>query len=437
MGNNGFKKSFLIAAMIAVIGISPVLLYWFTQGQYTIRPDQAKILLNTPNTNILLVDVRSPEAFNENHIDGAAGWPFKEIMKLSSKEQFPQAFQGKSLLLICNAGVSSIHALKHLKSIGINDTKSVRGGLQEWIGHSACNANCIFQRFQTPAGQYSIFPTYESPYYEQVTQVVSGFVIKSFYSILALGIAILLWKRPESDLTALKWSMVFFFIGENFCAANYLFFSDKSYLSEYLHGFGMLLAFSFVTYAVFEGVDSRILHLSDPDKKCAALGLCKKCIKYEKVPCGLKLSFYLVIPAMAIIALMPLFADWHSGSYNTMIFGKSYNYSHFIVYQQYERLFCPLTAIALLCISFLVLAFKKQDPISAAKLFFAAGFGPLGFGLMRTMLNGFYSNNLVWSNVWEEGTELMFIIGVCFIVWIFKRGLFAAAKETDTQPSAS
>jgi rhodanese-related sulfurtransferase len=427
MGNNGFNKSILIAAMITVIGLTPVLLYWFTQGQYSIRPDQAKILLNSPNSNTLLVDIRSSRQYQNDHIDGAVSWPLDDILKLSPNQPLPQAFQGKTLLLICNAGVSSIHALKHLKSIEVNDAKSVRGGMQEWIANSACNANCIFQRFQTRAGQYSSFPTYQSPYYEQVAQVVSGFVVKPIYSILALAISVILWKRPEPDLTALKWSMIFFFIGENFCAANYLLFSDKSYLSEYLHGFGMLLAFSFVTYALFEGIDSRILHLSDPDKKCAAIGLCKKCIKYEKVPCGLKRIFYLVIPAMMIIALMPLFADWKTISYNTLIFGKDYNYSHFIVYQQFERLYCPLAAIALLSISFLVLVFKKQSPISSAKLFFAAGFGPLGFGMMRTMLSGFYSENLVWSNVWEEGTEFMYIIGVCFVLWIFKRGIFTGA----------
>jgi len=350
-------------------------------------------------------------------------------MKISSKDQIPQAFQGKTLLLICKAGVSSNIALKHLQSLGVQDARSVRGGLQEWIAHTACNANCIFERFQSSDGILSDFPVYQSPYYEQVAQFISGFVVKPIYSILAIGIVILLWKRKGTYLMALKWAMLVFFIGENFCAANYLLFSDKSYLSEYLHGFGMLLAFSFVTYAIIEGIDDRILHLSEPDKKCAALGLCRKCIKYEKVPCGLRLTFYLAIPAMVVIAMMPLFADWHSNSYNTLIFGKSYNYSHFNIYQQFERLFCPLTAIALLCISFFVLVFKKKNPVSSVKLFFAAGFGPLGFGMMRTILNGFYSNNLVWSNVWEEGTELLFVTGVCFVLWIFKRGLFMPAND--------
>lgn len=415
-------KKWPILSLFIVVGASPICIYWFTTGQYAISPDKAKLLLNSNNSNTVLIDVRSAEEFQENHIDGAQNWPSEKIYETAALDQVPQKFQGKMLLLICNAGVSSNYALKHLKSIGVENVKSVRGGMQEWIADSTCSANCVFGQFKSD-GNVSEFPTRESPYYQQLFQVISGFVIKPAYAILAMIVAIILWRRQEHDLVALKWSMVFFFIGENFCALNYLLFADRSYLSEYLHGFGMLLAFSFVTYAVFEGFDSRILHLSAADKKCAAMGLCKKCIKYENVPCGLKSTFYLIIPAMAIIALMPLLADWRTTSYNTVVLGKSYNYSHLVVYQEYERLFCPLLAITLLSVSFLILLFKKENAISSAKLFFAAGFGPLGFGMMRTMLGGFYGENLVWSNVWEEGTEFLFIAGVCCVIWIFKWGL--------------
>lgn len=418
------KKRNLVIALTLVGGLIPIFLYWFTTGNHTITPGNAKSILTMSNSNAILVDVRPAEEFEEDHIDGAQNWPLNKIYELSSKDQVPREFSDKMLLLICDAGVSTNYAVKHLAALDIDNVKSVRGGIQEWIADSICSGNCIFERFKSSQNQYNSFPTRESPYYEQVAQVVSGFVIKPVYTILALVIAILLWKRKELDLAALKWSMIFFFVGENFCALNYLLFNDKSYLSEYLHSFGMLLTFSFTTYAIFEGFDSRILHLSEPDKKCAALGLCKKCIKYENVACGLKHSFYMIIPAMAIIALMPLSSDWHTVSYNTTIFGRTYNYSHLLIYQQFERLYCPIIAIILFIVSSLVLLFKKDYPISTAKLFFAAGAGPLGFSLMRTMLAGFYSSNLVWFNVWEEGTELLFIAGVCAVLLIFKQGLF-------------
>ena len=50
------------------------------------------------------------------------------------------------------------------------------------------------------------------------------FVVKPVYTLLALLIVVLLWKQSASDLAALRWGMLFFFLGENACAANYLLF---------------------------------------------------------------------------------------------------------------------------------------------------------------------------------------------------------------------
>jgi hypothetical protein len=66
----------------------------------------------------------------------------------------------------------------------------------------------------------------------------------------------------------------------------------------------MLLCFGFVTYAALEGFDRRILHLSDPQRRCAALGLCGACIKYAPVPCGLAQTFHLILPALLVVAWM-------------------------------------------------------------------------------------------------------------------------------------
>ena len=60
---------------------------------------------------------------------------------------------------------------------------------------------------------------------------------------------------------------------------------------------------------------------------------------------------------------------------------------------------------------------------------FAAGVGPVGFSMLRTVLTGLYADNLVWSWFWEEGTELLFVAGVCFVLWIFRAGLFPRASR--------
>jgi len=121
---------------------------------------------------------------------------------------------------------------------------------------------------------------------------------------------------------------------------------------------------------------------------------------------------------------MPLCADWHSNSYNTMIFGTFYNYTHRLIYQQFELLYCPVVSIIILIISLLILASKREDSLLLAKLFFAAGIGLFGFGMFRSILAGLYSQNIVWFNFWEEGTELLFIVGICFVLWLFRKSLF-------------
>ena len=129
---------------------------------------------------------------------------------------------------------------------------------------------------------------------EQHAAVLTAFVVKPIYMLTSLLIAILLWKRSASVLKSLKWAMIFFFIGESFCAANYLFAEKHdAHLLEYLHGLGMVLSFGFVAYALFEWIDQYALHYSEPGKKCSLSGFCRQCAKYEDVSCGLQ-SLYVM-----------------------------------------------------------------------------------------------------------------------------------------------
>lgn len=431
MKTNRISRLFL-ATVILIGGLLPLALYRFVySGTGMVTPVEAKELLTKPGSSAVVIDIRPKDDYDSAHIELSRHWSRRQIDAVDSAEAIPEELQGKTLMLICDNGTSSNFAVRHLKQAGIENVFSVRGGLQEWIGSVSGPEGGRYEKFISATGVVSEFPVKISPLYEKVTAVISGYFIKPTYTILALILAILLWRRKEADLAALRWSMIFFFIGENCCAINYAFFTDKSYLFEYLHSFGMLLSFGFAAYAVLEGIDSRLLMLSNPDKKCAALGLCKRCIKYENVPCGLRRMFMIIIPASVFISLMPVCSGWHNNSYNTMIFGTFYHYSHRVIYQHFEFLYCPAAAIILMTVSFLILVFKKENPLVLSKLFLAAAIGPLGFGLFRSILAGMYSRNLVWFNFWEEMTELLFIVGVCFTLWVFRQSLFKAIEIKD------
>ncbi|MHC4617881.1 MAG: rhodanese-like domain-containing protein [Planctomycetota bacterium] len=415
----------IVLAIALTGGLTPLILYWTCYGRVPrVAPATAKELLKTVESHAILIDIKSSEEFSAVHIDGAQNWPLEEILSLKSLNEVPERFKNKTLLLISGSGMAGSSATKHLIGIGLENVKNVRGGVQEWIGSVDGPEGDVFDRYKSISGETWSFPFHHSPWHEQLLTVVSAFGIKPTYTLLSLILIIILWRSRSPDLAALRWSMICFFVGENFCAANYIFFRDTSYLFEYFHSFGMLLSFAFATYALLEGIDRRILMLSDPDRKCAALSLCRKCIKYENVSCGLKWAFFIIIPALAIVAVMPLCGDWHKTSYNTMIFGTFYHYTRRLIYQQFEMQYCPIAAIALLSVSLLILTLKRENPLPLAKIFFAAGVGPLGFGMFRSILTAMYSQDLVWFAFWEESTELLFIMGVCFLLWIFRHQLF-------------
>ena len=137
-------------------------------------------------------------------------------------------------------------------------------------------------------GQIVEFPFRRSPVLEQAAAVIAYFFFKPIYMALSVVLALVLWQNRSPDLVALRWGMISFFLGEAACAVNYFGYRETSYLWEYLHGLGMLVSFGFVTYALLEGIDRRILLLSSPNHRCASLALCGGCIKYGEPSCGLK-----------------------------------------------------------------------------------------------------------------------------------------------------
>jgi rhodanese-related sulfurtransferase len=420
----------LAVILVLVAGVLPPLAYWQYVGRApTVAAAQARAALSDPAAGAVLVDVRPPAAFAASHVAGAVNWPCDQIATAASPDAVPQALRGKRLLLICESGVLSARAALMLQAFGVTDVASVRGGMQLWVAATpqADLACCLVSGAGTTlvpgAGCYR-----ESSPFAQWTAVLTGFVIKPFYMFLALGIAIFLWRSRRPELVALRWGLLFFFLGELACAVNYLSFHDDSFLTEFLHSYGMVLCFAFTTWAVFEGADRWLIRYSDAAKTCAALPLCRECIKHNLgVPCGLRRMFYMMIPAAIIMAFMPLTAPFQTDSYNTEILGTFYNYSHPVIYQVYEIRLLPVAAIALMVVSLGALIFMAGDAVAWSKFFFAAGMGALGFSMLRLFILAPYHDNQVWFTSWEELTELLFVVGVAVVLWLFRRGLFAPA----------
>lgn len=260
---------------------------------------------------------------------------------------------------------------------------------------------------------------------QQWLAVIAGFVVKPVYMLLVLIWIIWLWRRKEPDLAALRHGLIAFWLGENACTVNYLAFGGRSDFWEFLHNFGMAVGFAFIAWAVLDGVDRRLIKLSPPKERCAALGLCKTCIKYSAVPCKLQKVFKMLIPATILAAIIPFTAGIKMISYNAVVLGTTETYALMASSQMFENWYCPALAIMLMTASWLVMLLKQNDPVPPAKLLFAAALGPLGFGFMRLFLSGAFADNLLWYVVWEEVTELLFVIAVGYVLWTFRHTLLA------------
>jgi rhodanese-related sulfurtransferase len=347
-------------------------------------------------SSAIIVDTRDPAAFKTKHIEDAVNWPLQEIMALQSPDEIPGQLRKSALYLVCRSGISSAFAVKKLKTLSKQNVFSVKGGVQAW-----------------EAGDFR-----ESYLVEQLAIVIAAFGIKPVYMLLSLLFIILLWNSKLPDLTAIRWALIFFLAGEAFCAVNFLFFSEKSYLMEYLHMFGMVGAFGYTFYALMEAVDLHLVHYSDSEKKCAALNLCAACYKGGTTDvCGIDRVFRLLIVFSMVISFMPFLVSPAPVSYSTEILGSMHFYTHPVLYQLYEIRFLPLAAMVFFPAALVVFQRNKRGTFS--RVLFASGLGLLGFSLFRLILFGLYRDNLAWFSFWEELTELLYVAGTGYIIWVF------------------
>ncbi len=283
-------------------------------------------------------------------------------------------------------------------------------------------------------------PSREVGPFEQWLVVITAFGAKPAYMLLSLAWIVWLWPRTATDLVSLRWGLIFFLGGEMACAANYLGFGGVCAVADYLHSYGMAVGFSFIAYALLHGMDFRLIRYSPPHDRCAALSLCRACIKYANVPCGLRRLFAFLIPALVVVSLMLPCAELRPLSLRIPILSSPQDFLSPRWAQLFEDSFCGWIAAALLLVSWGMLSFKANDAVAIAKIFFAAAMGPLSFGLMRLFLRTAYRENLAWANIWEEVTELIFVAGVGIVLWLFREALFrvepavVADQAGETRP---
>ncbi|MEW6030757.1 MAG: hypothetical protein ACOYZ8_18965 [Chloroflexota bacterium] len=258
----------------------------------------------------------------------------------------------------------------------------------------------------------------------QMAQALAGLVIKPVYMMLSLFLIILLIGQRDTDIAALQWGLIAFLVGEVFCAVNFYIYRHESILSEYIHSYGMAVAFGLVSFALLEGLDARLLRLTSSMAACEALRVCGQCTRHSPAGCKAKAITQFALPMLAALTFIPLLSPLLPDAYAVSIFGFPYSYTRLDVYELYERRVLPLLALAAFVLAWLPLLKKGEPPIPfLTRALACAGLGALGFSFFRVTLNAIFADNLVWFEFWEEATELMFTAAVGFVLWQFRRSL--------------
>jgi rhodanese-related sulfurtransferase len=81
------------------------------------------------NNDAVVIDLRSGDAFSKGHIVNARNIPSDELeAKMSNLE----AMKSKSIVAVCDAGVSSTKAVTALRTAGFESAFGLKGGMAGW-----------------------------------------------------------------------------------------------------------------------------------------------------------------------------------------------------------------------------------------------------------------------------------------------------------------
>lgn len=89
-------------------------------------------------SNPILIDVRTPEEFEESHIESAINIDVKQD---NFEEEIGKLDKGKSIFVYCKRGSRSAKAFLKIKEAGFNSVYELRGGIDSWT----INGNQVVQ----------------------------------------------------------------------------------------------------------------------------------------------------------------------------------------------------------------------------------------------------------------------------------------------------
>ncbi|HEY3355877.1 MAG TPA: rhodanese-like domain-containing protein [Polyangia bacterium] len=376
----------------------------------------------------VVLDVRPAPDYRQGHVPGALTVPFAALDGYLAAGRVPA---GREVVTVCDRGNRSALAVPKVRAWGVARVASLRGGLEAWEARGlpvARDGGAGSEPSPAP-------PIVRLTTFEQIVVTASGGVIKPAYMLLALVLIVWLWRARARDLALVRWGLVAFLAGEAICALDFFFGAAvEAAPLDFLHGLGMIGMGALVPWGLFHLVDDRVLRFGDPDERCVVQRLCGHCWKREQVSCGLKRLFLLLAPALAVCALIPLAVPLRAGHHVSPVFLSQVPYGMPVLNQIVEFRIYPVLGAVLLLVATWRLRGGPAS-IGRAEAPFFLGLGVTSFALVRFFLSYAFREAPLWSDFWEELTELCAIVALGMILLVFRAQLGLGRRRAAAPPA--
>lgn len=128
MGYGGSFRIYFYIIGISFIIISLMFPSHRSKTCKSITSEDVKNLMASDMTNMMLIDVRTPEEYINGHIKGSINIP---LQILSEEVEFRNLDKNTKVIIYCESGIRARKASRILKKMHFTDVNSM-GGIKNW-----------------------------------------------------------------------------------------------------------------------------------------------------------------------------------------------------------------------------------------------------------------------------------------------------------------
>ncbi|WP_409178480.1 rhodanese-like domain-containing protein [Brevibacillus fortis] len=122
------KKIWITSALVVVLALV-ALVFWNAKQSLQIIDSQQLSQWMTDETDMVIVDLREPELFEEGRVPNAINIPFAEI-----NEKYRSIPTDKKVVFVCHTGRMGVESGNLLLENGYKDVSNLDGGMAKWTG---------------------------------------------------------------------------------------------------------------------------------------------------------------------------------------------------------------------------------------------------------------------------------------------------------------